>query len=37
MYPLEFEGDGEKAQGQMNNYLIKNHKAYNKSQAKVLE
>jgi hypothetical protein len=31
MYPIEFEGDGEKAQSQMNNYLIKNHKNFNKS------
>jgi hypothetical protein len=37
MYPIEFEGDGDKAQAQMNNYLIKNHKNFNKSQARVLE
>jgi hypothetical protein len=37
MYPIEFEGDGDKSQSQMNNYLIKNHKNFNKSQARVLE
>ena len=37
MYPMAFEGDGSKAQNQMNNYLIHNHQKFNKSQARVLE
>ena len=37
MYPIAYEGDGEKAQSQMNNYLIQNHQKFNKSQARVLE
>lgn len=31
MYPVAFEGDGAKAQNQMNNYLIHNHQKFNKS------
>ena len=35
--PKTYETDEEKQISQMNNYLIKNHQKFNKSQAKVLE
>lgn len=35
--PKTYELDEEKQISQMNNYLIKNHQKFNKSQAKVLE
>jgi hypothetical protein len=37
MNPKDFELDEEKQMHQMNNYLIKNHLKFNKSQARVLE
>lgn len=37
LYPKEYKEDEERAQLQMNNYLIQNHNKYNTSQSEVLE